>query len=109
MIPLKPIRFHKKAERELESLDVFTRAKVAELLVLVAKGESLGLPISRPMPVIAHGAHELRIKNAAGQYRVFYFVKFRDAILVFHVFKKKTQETPKVEIEIGQRRLGEML
>ena len=61
------------------------------------------------MPVIAHGAHELRIKNAAGQYRIFYFVKFRDAILVFHAFKKKTQETPKAEIETGQRRLGEML
>lgn len=106
---MKPIRLHKKVEKELEALDVFTRAKIAEFLTLIAKGESLGLPASRPMPVIAQGAHELRVKNAAGQYRIFYFVKFRDAILVFHAFKKKTQETPKFEIETGQRRLGEML
>ncbi len=106
---MKPIRFHKKVEKELESLDVFTRAKVAEFLALIAKGESLGLPISRPMSGLAHGAHELRIKNPSGQYRIFYFVKFRDAILVFHFFKKKTQQTPKQEIEVGQKRLGEML
>ena len=97
-----------EAHSAFETLDVFTRSKLAELLALIAKGESLGMPVSRPMPVIAHGAHELRIKNAAGQYRIFYFVKFRDAILVFHAFKKKTQETPKMEIEAGQKRLGEM-
>ncbi len=65
---MKPIRFHKKVEKELEGMDVFTRAKVVELLGLVAKGESLGLPMSRPMPSVAHGVHELRIKNAVGQF-----------------------------------------
>jgi phage-related protein len=106
---MKPFRIHKKVEREIRALDVFTRAEVAELFTLLSKGESLGLPISRPMPTIAHGAHELRIKNAQGQYRIFYFVKFRDAILVFHFFKKKTQETPRAEIETAKRRLGEMI
>ncbi|MGK5083412.1 type II toxin-antitoxin system RelE/ParE family toxin [Bdellovibrionota bacterium FG-1] len=105
---MKPIRFHKKVEKELEGIDVFTRADIMELLALIAKGESLGMPASRPMPSIAQGAHELRVKNAAGQYRIFYFVKFRDAVLVFHAFKKKTRETPKIEIQTGQRRLGEM-
>lgn len=108
-LSMKAVRFHKKVEKELSTVDVFTRSKIAELLVLIARGESIGLPASRPMPSVAQGALELRIKNAAGQYRVFYFVKFREAILVFHAFKKKTQETPKIEIETGQRRLGEML
>lgn len=61
------------------------------------------------MPIVANGVHELRIKNTAGQYRIFYFIKLLDAILVFHFFKKKTQETPKKEIETGKRRLGEMI
>ena len=54
------------------------------------------------MPSIAQGVHELRIKNAGGQIRVFYFVKFKDAILVFHCFKKKAQKTPDLEIETGK-------
>ncbi len=106
---MKPIRFHKKVEKELEAMDVFTKAKIAELLGLLAKGQSIGLPASRPMPDVAHGVHELRVNSAGGQYRVFYFTKLADAILVFHSFKKKTQATPKEEIRVGQRRLGEML
>ena len=105
---MKSIRFHKKVEKELEHLDVFTRAKIAETLTLLAKGESLGMPISRPMPGVANGAHELRIKNADGQFRIFYFVKIRDVILVFHFFKKKTPKTPLIELETAKRRLGEM-
>lgn len=80
-----------------------------ELLGLLANGELLGMPLSRPMQNVAHGVHELRVKSSTGQYRVFYFVKVREAILVFHMFKKKTQQTPKVEMEIGRGRLGEML
>ncbi|MBI4924671.1 MAG: type II toxin-antitoxin system RelE/ParE family toxin [Bdellovibrio sp.] len=106
---MKAVRIHKKVEKDLIELDIFTRAKITELLSLLAKGESLALPVSRPMPIIANGVHELRIKNIEGQYRVFYFVKHLDAILVFHFFKKKTQETPKTEIETGRRRLGEMI
>jgi len=39
---------------------------------------------------------------------VFYFTKEANAILVFHLFKKKTQETPAQEIETGKKRLKEM-
>lgn len=72
-------------------------------------GESLGLPVSRPMPVIANGAHELRIKDRSGQYRIFYFTKHKDAVPVFHFLKKKTETTPHHEIGIAQNRLKDML
>jgi phage-related protein len=106
---MKTVRFHKSVLKRFDEIDVFTRDKIAELLTLIARGESLGMPVSRPMPVVAHGVHELRVKNATGQFRIFYYLKFRDAVLVFHFFKKKTQEAPKVEIETAKRRLGEML
>lgn len=106
---MKSLRFHRKVQKELEALDSFTRIEIAELLALVAMGQSLGLPVSRPMPDIAHGAHELRIGSKVGQFRVFYFVQLADAILVFHFLKKKTQKTPRSEIETAQRRLGDML
>lgn len=67
------------------------------------------MPVSRPMPIVQHGVHELRIKDLSGQYRCFYFTKKSDSILVFHFFKKKSQETPKQEIETARRRLEDML
>ena len=57
---------------------------LADLLALLQIGESIGLPTSRPMSVISHGVHELRIKDRSGQYRVFYFTKHKEALLVFH-------------------------
>jgi len=106
---MKSIRFHKKVGASIEELGAFTKAVLADQLQLLALGQNLGLPISRPMPVIAHGTHELRIKGKGGQYRIFYFTKHRGAILVFHMFKKKTQQTPAHEIDVAKRRLGEMI
>jgi phage-related protein len=61
------------------------------------------------MPVVASGAHELRVRSGGTAVRVFYFVKFVDAIIVFHGFHKKTQKTLVHEITVGQQRLKEVL
>lgn len=100
---------HKKVSKELEKLDFTIKRRLAELFGLLAEGENLGMPVSRPMPVVEHGVHELRIKDHSGQYRVFYYTKKADAILIFHFFKKKTQEMPMQEIETAKGRLKEML
>lgn len=100
---------HRQVSKEIEKLDPFTRVRLAEIFRLLTEGESLGMPISRPMPSIAHGAHEIRLKDRGGQYRVFYFTKHKDAVLVFHFLRKKTEATPRHELEIAQRRLQEML
>ena len=106
---MKALRIHKQVAKEIEGLDLVTRQRLTEALALLMSGENLGMPLSRPMPVIAHGAHEIRLKDRQGQYRVFYFVKARDAVLVFHFIKKKTQATPGHEIEVAQKRLEDML
>src|SRR5690242_2460624 len=106
---MKVVRVHKVVARDLEALDSALRSKLAELLSLLAAGENLGMPLSRPMPVIASGAHELRVHDHSGQYRIFYFTKVKDAILVFHFLKKKTQATPGRELALAARRLKEML
>jgi phage-related protein len=108
-IHFKSVRFHRRVENELNAVDVFTRSKIYEVLEQISKGNSIGLPLSRPMPIVAHGAHELRIGNPGGQYRVFYFLKMKEEIFVFHFFKKKTQKTPKGEIETAKKRLRDML
>ena len=102
------MRFHVSVLKEMRSLDAMFKMKIADFMALLASGESLSMPVSRPMPSVAVGAHELRIKDPTGQYRIFYFTKHKEAILVFHMFKKKTEATPKRDLEVAQKRLEEM-
>ncbi len=106
---MKAVRIHKKVSKEFEKIEFSIKRRLAEIFALLAEGENLGMPLSRPMPVIEHGAHELRIKDHSGQFRIFYYTKKADAILIFHLFKKKTQETPSQEIATAKARLQEML
>ena len=85
------------------------KQEIGEALRDVQKGIRLGLPLSRPMPEVASGAHELRVRAATTTVRVFYFVTLADTIVVFHGFQKQTQKTPKHEIAVGRQRLKEVL
>lgn len=67
------------------------------------------MPLSRPMPSVGAGVEELRVKDRSGAYRVFYYTKLAGVILVFHAFVKKSQKTPQADIELGQKRLKEIL
>ncbi len=106
---MKQIKWHKKVVKELEKLDFTLKKQLLEAVVRLANGENLNMPLSRPMPDICHGAHELRLKDGNGQYRVFYFLKRNDGIFIFHFFKKKQQKTPLNEVRTGKIRLREML
>ena len=105
---MKTVRIHRVVTKELQGLSDDLKIRVIELLDLIAAGESIGMPVSRPMPNVAVGAHELRIKDSSGQYRVFYYTKVKGAILVFHFFKKKSQTTPNKELVLAKKRLRSM-
>ena len=66
------------------------------------------MPLSRNLSSIHHGLHELRLKDRAGQIRIFYYLKRDDAIYMLHAFRKKTQELPRREIDVALRRLKEI-
>lgn len=67
------------------------------------------MPLSRPMPAVGRGVQELRIKDPAGAFRVFYCLVTIAGVLVIHAFQKKSQQTPRREIELAQKRLQELL
>jgi len=67
------------------------------------------MPCSRPMPGVAAGVSELRVKGADGSYRVFYYSASLQGVLVFHAFVKKTERTPPLEIDLARKRLKELL
>ena len=91
--------------KELRS---FPKEVLEDFLDAVAKlrlGQNLSLPLSRPMPDSGKGVHELRFKDRAGIYRVFYFIKKKEAIYVVHAFQKKTQKTPRKILDLVKKRV----
>ena len=81
------------------------RLEAGMLLRRLQRGESLGLPHSRPMPSVGKRCHELRIVDEDATWRIMYHID-DDAIVILEVFSKKTQATPKQVIRVSKRRLG---
>ncbi len=80
------------------------RLEAGYLLRLLQEGESLGLPHSRPMPIIGARCHELRINDETGTFRIMYRAD-GDAVIILDVFRKKTAQTPQAVIAACKRRL----
>jgi phage-related protein len=106
---VKPIVFHPKAREAIRRFPWQVRDRLGKALYLLQMGESPGMPLSRPMPSVARGVSELRIRGDDGQFRVFYVFGDAEAIWVVHAFAKKTRQTPASEIELGRKRLKEMI
>lgn len=65
--------------------------------------------ISRRCPGIGKGVEEIRVSEPSGAYRVVYAARRAEAVYVLHAFQKKTQATPKKDLEIAKKRLGQLL
>jgi len=69
-------------------------------------GPHLGMPHTRTM---GDGLLELRVKGREGIARIFYCSLVGHRIVMLHAFIKKTQKTPKTELDTARRRLKEVL
>jgi len=74
------------------------RIEAGYLLRLLQQGQTLGLPQSRPMPVVGARCHELRVRDPAADWRIVYRLD-GDAVVILEVFSKKTRATPKSVID----------
>jgi len=79
------------------------RIEAGMLLRRLQRGESIGLPHSRPMPSIGRRCHELRIPDKDVTWRIVYRLD-SDAVIIGEVFPKKTGTTPKKVIDTCKRR-----
>ena len=68
-------------------------------------GGDLGWPATAPM---GSGLFELRIHEAPGIARVLFCYMVGRRIVMLHCFIKKTQKTPKKELDIAIRRMKEL-
>ncbi|MCA1662598.1 MAG: type II toxin-antitoxin system RelE/ParE family toxin [Novosphingobium sp.] len=61
----------------------------------------------KPMKTVGAGVREIRVREASGAFRVIYLATLPDRVLVLHAFRKKTQATPRKDIDLAARRLRE--
>jgi len=62
----------------------------------------------KAMPAVGAGVYELRVR-AGGAFRVFYVVRFEEAIYVLHAFQKRSRRTSQLDIDIGAKRHREVV
>jgi len=93
---------------EVGDLPKSVREDLADLLARLDEGHSLSMPISRPMPSIGSGVHELRLRARSGAYRVVYALVQAGTVHVLHAFKKTSQATPKRNLQLARARLKEL-
>ncbi len=95
----------RQAENELKDGPKELMQDIYSLFDELSQGKSLGMPISRPLPTIVRGLHELRLSGKGGEFRVFYFIKIGDAIYIIHAASKKKQAIDKKTIDLLKTRV----
>jgi phage-related protein len=63
----------------------------------------------KPMKTVGPGVREIRIRDAAGAFRVIYIATLADAIYVLHAFQKKTLATSKRDLDLARARFKELM
>ncbi len=95
------------ALEELEALPLDLRARFQRIVEMI---EALGLERVRE-PYIKHlegKLWEMRMKGRDGIARAIYVTARERRLVVVRVFRKKTQKTPRRELELAHRRAKEV-
>jgi phage-related protein len=58
----------------------------------------------KSMGAIGVGVSEIRVRDAAGIFRVIYVARFGNAIYVLHAFQKKSQKTSWQDVDLARKR-----
>jgi len=99
---MKPTRFLGTARRDLAAFPELARRQAGYELFMVQVGREPA--DSKPLPSVGSGAYEIRIRDAAGAFRVVYVAKFEEAVYVLHAFQKKTRKTSQADIKMAVQR-----
>lgn len=70
------------------------RRELGKVIFDLQKGERISMPLSRPMPSVAAGVEELRVKDRSGAYRIFYYVRLADSVFDLPCFCEESTENP---------------
>jgi phage-related protein len=93
------------AETILELPDTLAARYVVLTRRIIAIGPNLGAPHTEPL---GDGLFELRLKGQEGIARVFFCTLIGRRVVMLHAFVKKSQRTPRQDLEIARRRQKEV-
>jgi phage-related protein len=104
---LKPIQF---LGDSLDRLRDFPEGAKKETGVQLYRVQ-LGLnPLDwKPMSDVGSGVREIRIRDAAGAFRVIYVATMPEAVYILHCFQKKTQKTAQFDLDLALKRYNSIL
>lgn len=103
----KPVEFRASSLDNLRAFPVMARREAGYQIDRVQNGHE---PDDwKPMSSIGAGVQEIRIRDAAGAFKVVYVAKFTDAIYVLHCFQKKTMKTSKTDLDLAESRYRDLL
>lgn len=99
---MKRLTFLGNARAELRNFPEDARRQMGVELRRVQEGLE---PLDwKPMAAVGAGIREIRVRDASGAYRVLYVATFVEAVYVLHSFQKKTQVTPKRDLDLATLR-----
>ncbi len=102
-----PVEFRGSALDDLRAFPLSVRREAGHQLDQVQNGHE---PDDwKPINTIGQGVREIRIRDAAGAFRIIYVVKFADAVYVLHCFQKKTQKTSKTDLDLAAKRYRDLM
>lgn len=58
----------------------------------------------KPLKTVGPGVREIRIREAAGAFRVIYLASLGEEVVVLHAFQKKTQGTSQHDVDLATSR-----
>jgi phage-related protein len=107
----------KKVNNEVPVLDFIVslnpkqQAKIyREIDLLMKFGNELHFPHVRKVEGDKYNPlWELRIEFASDTFRIFYFMYYQNKSILLHGFQKKTEKTPKKELDIALNRMNDYI
>ena len=103
----KPVEFLGSSLDDLRTFPLAAKREAGHQLDLVQNG--LEPDDWKPMNTVGQGVKEIRIRDAAGAFRVIYVAKFADAVYVLHCFQKKAEKTSKPDLDLAAKRYRNLL
>jgi phage-related protein len=105
--PAKLLKFRGSALSDLRAFPIDARREAGYELDKVQRGDD---PTDwKPMNTVGQGVREIRIRDAGGAFRVLYLTKLGEAIYVLHCFQKKSQATPKADLDLAAKRYRDLV
>jgi len=100
------VYYSEQVQSDILSLPASLQARYIALTQrMLEHGPNLGLPHT---DAFGGGLFELRLKAKEGIARVFFCTVIDCEIVMLHCFVKKTQKTPRKELEIAKTRMKEI-